>query len=93
MHIHADVTGKAISIPEEQQATVLGCAILATVGAGIYNSIEEAASQMVRIKKVVEPDLSKHDEYRFYVAQYIETYESLKGGSRRMVQHLQQNQK
>lgn len=89
MHIHADVTGKTITIPEEQQATVLGCAILAAVGAGIYDSIEEAADQMVRIKKIVEPDMSRHEEYQFYVDQYITTYERLKDESKRIVQRLE----
>jgi FGGY-family pentulose kinase len=93
MQIHADVTSKTITIPEEQQATVLGCAILATVGAGIYDSIEEAANQMVRIKKVVEPDIPKHAEYRFYVDQYIKTYENLKDESRKIVRRLEQTRK
>jgi len=89
MQIHADVTGKPITIPEEQQAAVLGCAVLATVGAGIYDSIEEAASQMVRVKKVIEPDMSKHEEYQFYVDQYVKTYESLKDESKKTVQRLE----
>lgn len=91
MHIHADVTGKTITITEEQQATVLGCAILAAVGAGIYDSIEEAADQMVRIKKIVEPDLARHEEYQFYVDQYIKTYERLKDESKKVVQQLEYN--
>lgn len=93
LHIHAEVTGKTITIPEEQQATALGCAILATVGAGIYDSIKEAAEQMVRIKKIVEPDMSKHAEYRFYVEQYIKTYESLKDESKEIVRRLEQHRK
>lgn len=88
MQIHADVAGKTITIPEEQQAVSLGCAILATVGAGIYGSIQEAADQMVKISKVIEPDMSKHAEYQFYVDQYVKTYENLKEESKKMVQHL-----
>lgn len=89
MQIHADVTGKTITIPQEQQAAALGCAILATVGAGIYGSIGEAASQMVRIKKIIEPDMTKHADYQFYVEQYVKTYESLKDESKRIVHRLE----
>ncbi len=91
MQIHADVTGKQVTIPEEQQAVALGCAILATVGAGIYDSIVEAAGQMVKINKVIEPDMTNHAEYRFYVDQYVKTYESLKDESKKTVQRLEPN--
>ncbi len=86
--IHADVTGRPITIPEEQQATLLGSAILAAVGAGIYGSISEAAGQMVKTKKVIEPDRSRHAAYQFYVAQYIRTYESLRDASQQVVRRL-----
>jgi FGGY-family pentulose kinase len=89
MQIHADVTGKTIIIPKEQQAVSLGCAILATVGAGIYGSIQEAADQMVKISKVIEPEMTKHAEYQFYVEQYVKTYENLKEESKKTVRHLE----
>lgn len=88
MQIHADVTGRPVAIPEEQQATVLGSAILAAVGAGIYGSIPEAADRMVRIKNRVEPDMARHAEYGFYVEQYARTYERLKDESQRLVRRL-----
>lgn len=88
MRIHADVTGKTITVPQEQQAAVLGCAILATVGAGIYGSIGEAARQMVKIKKIIEPDMTNYAEYQFYVEQYVKTYESLKDHLKTTVRRL-----
>lgn len=90
MQIHADATGKQVTIPQEQQSVVLGSAILATVGAGIYPSIPEAANQMVKIEKVIEPDMNRHAEYQFYVDQYINTYEALKDESRKTVRRLEQ---
>ena len=92
MQIHADVTGKTITIPKEQQAVSLGCAILATVGAGIYGSIREAADQMVAVSKVIEPDLRKSAEYQFYIEQYIQTYERLQEESRKTVNHLEKSE-
>lgn len=85
MQIHADVTGKPITIPEEQQAVSLGSAIAATVAAGIHGSIELAAEAMVRTKRVFEPNSAANVIYREYVEQYRATYEHLKVDSRRLV--------
>jgi ribulose kinase len=93
MQIHADVTGKPITIPAEGQAASLGCAILAAVGAGIYDSIQEAADNMVKVKKVITPDFSNTEEYQFYVEQYAKTYESLKDESRKLVQKVEERSK
>jgi len=88
LQIHADVTGKPIILPEEPQAASLGSAILAAVGAGIYDSINEAANKMVKVKKVIEPDPSRHELYEFLIAQYVKTYENLKDISREMIDWL-----
>ena len=93
MQIHADITGKSIAIPEERQATSLGSAVLAAVGAGIYDSIKEAANEMVRIEKVIKPNLSNHELYVFLISQYVKTYEVLKDISRDMVNWLDRNPK
>ena len=90
MQIHADITGKPITIPEERQAASLGSAILASIAAGIYPSITEAADNMVKIKSVVEPNLSKTNEYQFYIDQYVMTYENLKKISKELVQRTKQ---
>lgn len=89
MQIHADVTGKPITIPEEQQAVALGSAIAATVAAGLYRSIEEAASRMVRTKGVVSPSRGAKERYGEFVRQYIATYDHLAEDSRRLVRHLE----
>ena len=86
MQIHADITGKPITIPKECQAASLGSAILASIAAGIYPSIIEAAGNMVKIKSVIEPNLSKTNEYQFYIDQYVMTYENLKKESKELVQ-------
>ncbi|MFW5695092.1 MAG: FGGY-family carbohydrate kinase [Alkalispirochaeta sp.] len=85
MQIHADVTGKPISIPTEQQAVSLGAAITATVVAGMYGSIQEAADTMVTVAKRIEPIAENTEKYREYVDQYDATYHALKDHSRRLV--------
>ncbi|MDD3822883.1 MAG: FGGY-family carbohydrate kinase, partial [Sphaerochaetaceae bacterium] len=89
MQIHADVTGKRITIPVEQQAVSLGSAIAATVAAGIHPDLGNAAKKMVRIKKVIEPIAENHELYKEYVRQYESTYEHLKEDSKRLVQTLE----
>jgi FGGY-family pentulose kinase len=88
MQIHADVSGIAIEIPEEQQAVTLGSAIAASVAAGLHPDLTTAADRMVRINRVIRPDAAAHERYKPYVAQYEETYEGLRDASHRLVQSL-----
>jgi ribulose kinase len=77
MQIHADVSGIPIQIPKVQDATLLGSAILASVATGQYPNVKEAAKNMVHIAQVIEPDAENHRAYKFYVDQYIATYDRL----------------
>lgn len=85
MQIHADVTGKPITIPEEQQAVSLGSAIAATVGAGIHPDLKTAADTMVRIAKIIKPRPEHTQAYQEYVRQYEATYNNLKEESAKLV--------
>jgi ribulose kinase len=87
MQIHSDVIGLPIHLMEEENAPLLGDAILATCGAGVYPSVEDAAKNMVRIRQTVEPDAGRHEAYRFYVDAYIETYERLRDLMHDVVRH------
>jgi ribulokinase len=89
MQIHADVTGKRITIPQEQQAVSLGSAIAGSVGAGIYPDMLIAADHMVHIRDVVIPDMERHEQYKLYVQQYIQTYEHSREDSRVLTRELQ----
>jgi ribulose kinase len=88
MHIHADVTGKPIFIPEDQNAVCLGSGILAAVSAGWYRDIMSAASMMVRKGKTILPVKEHTEMYKEYVRQYEVTYHALKDESRRLVATL-----
>jgi ribulose kinase len=87
MQIQSDVLGIPIYLTEEPNAPLLGDAILASYGAGLYTGIEEAAGAMVRTRKKVEPDLAKTETYRYYVDRYIDTYPALKGLMHDMLKH------
>ena len=77
MQIHSDVSGIPIQIPEVQDAPLLGSAILAAVASGLYPSIQDGARKMVRIQDEILPDRNNYETYKFYVDQYIETYDRL----------------
>ncbi len=88
LQIHADVSDTPIFVPQVSEAAVLGSAILGAVGAGAYPSIEEAAANMVRVSRKVEPDPEAHQAYAFYVDKYIATYPQLKDLMHEMVRHV-----
>ncbi len=87
MQIQSDVLGLPIYLTEEPNAPLLGDAILAAYGAGVYGSIEEAAACMVKIKEKIEPDMRNRDVYKYYVDKYIETYLRLKDLMHDMIKH------
>jgi sugar (pentulose or hexulose) kinase len=87
MQIHSDVLGLPIYLTEEPNAPLLGDAVLAAFGTGMYRSIEEAASRMVRIQTRIEPDRGNAEAYRYYTDKYIETYPRLKDLMHDMVKH------
>jgi FGGY-family pentulose kinase len=87
MQIESDVLGIPICLTREPNAPLLGDAVLASYGAGVYNSIEEAALKMVKIKKRIEPDLEKKEMYKYYADKYIATYPLLKDLMHELLEH------
>ncbi len=55
LQMHSDVTGKRVVVCENADAPLLGCAILASVGVGIHESVDDAVKHMVRTADTVEP--------------------------------------
>lgn len=53
---HADITGCEILLPREPEAVIVGTAMLASVGAGVYASIAEASVKMSGVGKLYSPD-------------------------------------
>ncbi|MFA9396781.1 MAG: autoinducer-2 kinase [Clostridiaceae bacterium] len=71
--IMADVLGVKVKVPKVKEATALGAAICAGVGAGIYESIQSASESLVVWDKEYIPN-----------AENKETYEKLYKNSREM---------
>lgn len=59
----ADVTGCCLEVPEQFEATPLGAAMLAGIGAGIYKDEYEAVDAVRKETKVYEPNIEAHKMY------------------------------
>lgn len=88
MQIHADISNVPITLTRVSEATALGSAILAAVGAGIYPSVQEAAERMVHTAQEIEPDPVAHAAYQFYMESYLRTYPVMKELLHGMVRHV-----
>jgi ribulose kinase len=93
MQMHADATGVPITLTEVPDAAVLGSALLAAVGAGVFPSIEEAAGAMVHETDTIEPDKDRHETYQFYVDAYAATYPRLQELVRTMTRRVGEEQR
>jgi len=77
--IKADVTGLPVRVPSSVETTATGAAILAAVGAGLHNSVAEAAQAFVRYRPGEHaPDPQRREIYDGAYARYRELYFALK---------------
>ncbi len=53
--IQADIYGHEVEIVEAEEGAAYGAAILAGVGAGIWRSVDEACTAVVRVAKTAQP--------------------------------------
>ncbi|MDP9806609.1 L-ribulokinase [Trueperella bonasi] len=66
MQLLADITRKPVSVSEAEQTGALGSAIFASVAAGVYDDVYEAAEKMAQVKENAyvpnEEAAAKYDE-------------------------------
>ncbi|GFR48094.1 hypothetical protein Agub_g9774 [Astrephomene gubernaculifera] len=77
LQIHADMTGLPLRLTRCADAPMLGCAILAAVAAGMYDSVPSAAAAMVAVEREVRPDPAAVAAYRAPLARYAALYPAL----------------
>lgn len=78
--IVANVMGIEVDVVENDEGPALGGAILAAVGCGVYSSVEDAASKIVRFKESILPDpelTAKYEEKYQYFKTLYPTVKSL----------------
>lgn len=74
--IVADVLGLPLHIPQETEATALGCAICAGVGAGIWADFDTAAQAVVKIERIIEPNLANKAPYHAIKTRWQAVYQA-----------------
>ena len=85
--IRADVLGRPLRRLRNLDAGVLGAAILAGVGTGLFGSIAEAAGELVVTDRVFEPDMKHSSRYDYGFAKYRELYDRLADFNADLVAH------
>ncbi|EIJ6601875.1 autoinducer-2 kinase [Escherichia coli] len=73
--ILADVSGLPVNVPVVKEATALGCAIAAGVGAGIYSSMDETGECLVSWEREHVPDKRKHELYQELLEKWRAVYQ------------------
>ena len=76
--VKADVLGAPVVATENPHAGILGAAILASVGVGLFKSCEEAARAMVRRGRVLAPVPENASRYEELSRIYDQLYPALK---------------
>lgn len=77
IQILADVFKQPIYIPACEESGCLGSAIMAALGLGVYDTLEQAVANMVKNQRVVFPDQEKSLVYDNMYRLYTTLYETL----------------
>ncbi len=78
VQLSADIFGTTFVRPRVTEAGTLGAAILAGVGAGVFQSVEEGVRAMVSLDRTFEPDPARHRAYAGRYAQYRKLWPLMK---------------
>lgn len=76
--MQADIFGREITTINSSEGPALGVAILAGVGTGIYDSVEQACDEIIKIRTRQPANMSKNLVYSRYHRIYRNLYNSLK---------------
>ncbi|MFD2706037.1 ribulokinase [Salibacterium lacus] len=95
IQLYSDVTNKPIYIAESEELPAVGSAMFAAVAAGSkkggYDSIQEAARQMARLKpEPVLPDKERHEKYLDLYEEYERLHDYFGRGENDVMKRLKQ---
>jgi xylulokinase len=75
--IKADIYRKPVSTLAESEGGVIGSAVLAGVGAGVFSDIQSGAKPFVKVNRVFEPDPSNRARYEYLYILFKELHDVL----------------
>ncbi|TFG50800.1 MAG: hypothetical protein E4H40_00535, partial [Candidatus Brocadiia bacterium] len=79
MQTKADISAKIMEIPEIDEPVTLGAAMLAGIGAGVYDDLTQAYEAVRKKVRVIEPNEKEHLKYIDIYHKYKKLYPALKG--------------
>ncbi len=82
----ADVFGCEVSTVASKEGPALGVAILAGVGAGVYESVEAGCKAVIKTNPPQKPVLEHTEEYEKYYQIYRDLYPSLQQNYKQLAQ-------
>ena len=89
MQIYADVIGQSIYTTRVTEASLLGAAVAAAYGAGLYPSLTEASKAMVQPSGAYQPNMKNHEAYAFFAQQYRDLYAVIHPVQHTVTRHIQ----
>jgi xylulokinase len=84
MQIKSDITNKKIVTLNVTEGGCLAAALLAGTAIGVYKDIDEAISNVIKVKKEFYPDKKQHERYLSKFEVYKKIYPAIKEISHRM---------
>ena len=75
--IRADILGRPVQRTKVKEAGVLGAAMMAAVGTGIFSSLQDAAREFVQMERVFEPNPKENERHENNFIQYQLLYRQL----------------
>ncbi len=73
--LKADITGKELLVLDEYETTAIGAFMITAVTAGLFPDLKSAVS-VVKVRKVIKPDLEVHKKYQKLYELYLKLYKS-----------------
>jgi xylulokinase len=73
----ADIFGKPVVAMDVSEAACLGVAIQAGTATGVFSSIADGVRAMVRVRRIYEPDLTRHEGYMEKARLFARIYPTL----------------
>ena len=76
--LQANIYNSEVVTVSNSEGPAFGAAIMAGVGSLVYESIETATEQIIKIKERIEPDKKSAAEYKSLYSEFTELYPALK---------------
>ena len=84
MQNKADMVGLPLEVPEVEDATPLGAAMLAGIGMGVYQDEQDAYERVCKPGAIYEPDMNATRQYEDLFKIYKQLYPALQPVNRQI---------